>query len=57
MVRGNHELCNRAGDGWFAVRGRHAYAKPGTRKVTVTITDHVGKGVDAKVVSSAIVSR
>jgi virginiamycin B lyase len=47
----------RTADGSFKVRARHAYAKAGTRKVTVTITDHVGKGIDAKVVSSAIVSR
>jgi virginiamycin B lyase len=47
----------RAADGSFNVRGRHTYAKAGTRKVTVTITDGVGKGIDAKVVSSAIVSR
>jgi hypothetical protein len=47
----------RAADDSFKVRGRHTYAKAGTRKVTVTITDGVGKGVDAKVVSSAVVSR
>jgi virginiamycin B lyase len=47
----------RAADGSFTVRGRHTYEKAGTRKVTVTITDGVGKGDDAKVVSSAIVSR
>jgi virginiamycin B lyase len=47
----------RTADGAFKVRGPHTYAKAGTRKVTVTITDGVGNGVDAKVVSSAIVSR
>ena len=47
----------RAADGSFKVRGRHTYAKAGTRRVTVIITDGVGKGVDARVISSAIVSR
>jgi virginiamycin B lyase len=47
----------RADDGSFVVRGRHAYAKPGTRRVTVRITDGVGKGIDAKVESAAVVSR
>ena len=47
----------RAADGSFKVRGRHTYAKQGTRKVIVRITDGVGKGVDAKVISWAIVSR
>jgi virginiamycin B lyase len=47
----------RAADGSFKVRGRHTYAKAGTRRVTVIISDGVGKGVDARVISSAIVSR
>jgi hypothetical protein len=47
----------RAGDGSFVVRGRHAYAKPGSRRVTVRITDGVGKGLDAKVESTAVVTR
>jgi hypothetical protein len=47
----------RTGDGSFAVRGRHTYEKKGTRRVVVRITDGVGKGLDAKVVSSAVVSK
>ncbi len=47
----------RAADGWFEVRGEHAYSKPGTYKVVVKLADDVGKGVDAKVVSEAVVSR
>jgi virginiamycin B lyase len=46
----------RAADGSFAVRGAHAYLRSGTRKVTVRITDGVGKGDDAKVISTAVVS-
>jgi hypothetical protein len=41
-------------DDGFAVRGRRAYAKKGTRKVIVRITDGVGKGLDAKVTSTAV---
>ncbi len=47
----------RAADGSFLVRGRHTYEKKGTRKVVVRITDGVGKGIDAKVTSTAVVSR
>ncbi len=45
----------RAADGSFLVRGRHTYEKKGTRKVIVLITDGVGKGIDAKVASTAVV--
>jgi virginiamycin B lyase len=47
----------RAGDGTFEVRGAHAYAKAKTYKVTVRITDGVGKGIDAKAISQAVVTR
>ena len=47
----------RRADGSFAVKGKHAYAKQGSRKVVVRITDGVGKGLDAKVTSWAIVLR
>lgn len=47
----------RAADGSFEVRGEHGYRKAGTYKVVVKITDGVGKGVDAKVTSQAVVSR
>jgi hypothetical protein len=47
----------RASDGSFAVRGRHAYDKKGTRRVVVRVTDGVGRGLDAKVTSSAVVSK
>jgi hypothetical protein len=45
----------KAADGSFVVRGRHTYLKKGTRTVVVRITDGVGKGLDAKVTSQAIV--
>jgi virginiamycin B lyase len=48
---------HRRADGSFAVRGTHAYDRQGSRKVVVRITDGVGKGLDAKVTSWAIVSR
>jgi virginiamycin B lyase len=48
---------HRRADGSFAVRGTHRYAKQGSRKVVVRITDGVGKGLDAKVTSWAVVSR
>jgi hypothetical protein len=47
----------RRADGSFAVKGRHAYDRQGTRKVVVRITDGVGKALDAKVTSSANVGR
>ena len=47
----------RAADGTFEVRGRHTYHRRGVYKVVVRITDGVGKGLDAKVESSANVSR
>jgi len=47
----------RRADGSFAVRGKHTYRKQGSRKVVVRITDGVGKGLDAKVTSWAIVLR
>lgn len=46
----------RAADGSFLVRGRHTYEKKGTRTVVVRITDGVGKGIDAKVTRTAVVS-
>ena len=47
----------RAADGSFVVRGRHTYEQTGTRRVVVLITDGVGKGVDARVASTAVVSK
>jgi virginiamycin B lyase len=47
----------RRADGSFAVKGKHTYDRRGTRKVTVRITDGVGKDLDAKVTSYAIVKR
>jgi hypothetical protein len=47
----------RRADGSFTIRGRHTYAKHGSRKVTVRITDGVGRSLDAKVTSWAIVLR
>ena len=47
----------RAAGGGFEVRGRHAFFATGTRRVVVRITDGVGKGLDAKAQSTAIVSR
>ncbi len=47
---------SRAADGSFTVRGRHAYEKKGTRRVTVRIADGAGRGLDAKVTSTAVVS-
>jgi virginiamycin B lyase len=44
-------------DGSFAVKATHTYAKQGSRKVVVRITDGAGKGLDAKVTSWAIVLR
>jgi virginiamycin B lyase len=47
----------RGADGAFEVRGEHAYAEATTYKVVVRIADGVGKGIDAKVTSQAVVSR
>jgi virginiamycin B lyase len=47
----------RRADGSFAVRGQHTYGHRGVRRVTVRITDGVGKGLDAKVTSWAVVRR
>ena len=44
-------------DGAFEVRGQHAYFNARTYRVVVRITDGVGKGIDAKVVSTAVVMR
>jgi virginiamycin B lyase len=52
--RSNGTVQQRA-DGSFAVKGKHTYAKQGSRKVVVRITDGVGKGLDAKVTSWATV--
>jgi virginiamycin B lyase len=49
-------VCRNA-DGSFTVRGRHTYDRKGTRRVTVRITDGVGRGLDAKVTSTAVVSK
>jgi hypothetical protein len=46
----------RRADGSFAVRGTHSYAKAGARRVVVRITDGVGRGLDAKVTSWAVVA-
>ena len=53
----SYGTVQRRADGSFAVKGKHAYAKQGSRKVVVRITDGVGKGLDAKVTSWAIVLR
>jgi virginiamycin B lyase len=53
----SHGTVQRQADGSFAVKGRHTYDRQGSRKVVVRITDGVGKGLDAKVTSSAIVYR
>ena len=47
----------RAADGSFLVRGRHTYEKKGNRRVVVRVTDGVGRGLDAKVTSTAVVSK
>lgn len=44
-------------DGAFEVRGRHTFLKARTHRVVVRITDGVGKGLDAKVHSTALVYR
>jgi len=48
---------HRTADGGFEVRGRHTFFKARTHRVVVRITDGVGKGLDAKVESTAIVHR
>jgi virginiamycin B lyase len=48
-------VCRNA-DGSFTVRGRHSYEKKGTRRVTVRITDGVGRGLDGKVTSTAVIA-
>jgi streptogramin lyase len=53
----SYGTVQRRADGSFAVRGKHTYAKQGSRKVIVRVTDGVGKGLDAKVTSWAIVHR
>jgi virginiamycin B lyase len=53
----SYGTVQRKADGSFAVRGKHTYRHRGVRKVTVRITDGVGKDLDAKVVSWAVVSR
>jgi streptogramin lyase len=53
----SYGTVQRLADGSFAVKGKHTYAKKGSRKVVVRITDGVGKGFDAKVTSWAIVLR
>ena len=53
----SYGTVSRRADGSFAVRGKHTYAKRGVRKVTVRITDGIGRGLDAKVLSWAVVVR
>ena len=53
----SHGTVQRRADGSFAVKGKHTYDRQGSRKVVVRITDGVGKGLDAKVTSWAIVLR
>jgi virginiamycin B lyase len=53
----SHGTVQKRADGSFAVKGKHTYRHRGTRKVTVRITDGVGKSLDAKVTSRAIVLR
>ena len=53
----SYGTVQRLADGSFAVKGKHTYAKKGTCKVVVRITDYVGKSLDAKVTSWAIVHR
>ncbi|HWM11052.1 MAG TPA: hypothetical protein VNO82_16975 [Solirubrobacteraceae bacterium] len=53
----SYGTVERRADGSFAVRGKHEYRRQGSRKVVVRITDGVGKGLDAKVMSWAIVLR
>ena len=53
----SYGTVQRLADGSFAVKGKHTYAKKGSRKVVVRITDGVGKSLDAKVTSWAIVLR
>jgi virginiamycin B lyase len=53
----SYGTVERRADGSFAVRGKHSYRRQGSRKVVVRITDGVGKGLDAKVTSYAIVLR
>jgi virginiamycin B lyase len=53
----SYGTVQRRADGSFAVKGRHTYYRSGARKVVVRITDGVGRGLDAKVTSWAIVLR
>jgi virginiamycin B lyase len=53
----SYGTVQRRADGSFAVKGKHAYARQGSRKLVVRITDGVGKSLDAKVTSWAIVLR
>jgi virginiamycin B lyase len=53
----SYGTVHKRADGSFAVKGKHTYAKQGTRKVVVRITDGVGRSLDAKVTSWAIVVR
>jgi streptogramin lyase len=53
----SYGTVQRRADGSFAVKGRHTYDRAGARKVVVRITDGVGRGLDAKVTSWAVVYR
>jgi virginiamycin B lyase len=53
----SYGTVERRADGSFAVRGKHTYGRSGARRVVVRITDGVGRGLDAKVTSWAIVRR
>jgi virginiamycin B lyase len=53
----SYGTVQRKADGTFAVRGTHRYRRQGSRRVVVRITDGVGRSLDAKVQSWAIVHR
>jgi virginiamycin B lyase len=53
----SYGTVQRLAGGSFAVRGKHTYRHRGVRRVTVRITDGVGRSLDAKVTSWAVVKR
>jgi hypothetical protein len=53
----SYGTVQRLADGSFAVRAKHTYRHRGVRRVTVRITDGVGRSLDAKVTSWAVVHR
>lgn len=42
MVRGNHELCNRAGQGWYRYLDTNAYDSTGVKTCNDAANDNVG---------------